>query len=116
MTSQEAFRQDRRGPRTARRRVVSRRGELLLYRSRTPLPETSSATLTLERPVVIVHGGREFSATPEMAECFLARARRVLDAGEAHMVALLHADGLDLLFVAENIPFSVGNTFTHQPR
>ncbi len=50
-----------------------------------------------------------------MAQCFLAKARRVLEAQDAELVALLHKDGLDMLFIAQNIPFSVGSMFDHQP-
>lgn len=116
MSGQEAFQHDTRPPRATRRRAGAPRGEVLLYRPRPADSEAPAQSRPRERVVMIRHGGREFAATPEMAQCFLANARRVIDAGDAQLVALLHADGLEMLFVADNIPFSVGTLFEHRPR
>lgn len=102
-------------PRVRRRTASPKRGELLQYRARSTTPDTT-ARGTRERSVVISYGGRNFFATPEMAECFLAKARRVVESNGSELVALLHRGGLDLLLIADNIPFSVGTVFEHRAK
>lgn len=57
--------------------------------------------------VCVHYGGRQFIATYEMAGIFLRRAQRLLDANESELVPLLHAGGLELLYVAPSMPFAV---------
>ncbi len=57
--------------------------------------------------VVVVYGGREFVASRAMADAFFARARRVVEAGASELVPLLHRDGVELLLVSREIPFSL---------
>lgn len=128
MSSQEALEQSGRASRMAQprtlfspvpsktnpvERVQRKRGELLQYTPRPTATVAPTAPKTREHTVVICHGGRNFIASTEMADCFLAKARRVVDAHAAELVALLHCGGLELLFIADNIPFSVGTTFEH---
>lgn len=59
--------------------------------------------------------GREFVATSEMAECFLRKARLAVESHSAELIPILHKDGLEFLFIADNIPFTVGAIFEHNP-
>jgi hypothetical protein len=65
--------------------------------------------------VDILYGGRRFVATATMANRFARQARDLIDRGEVELVALLHAEGVDLLLIADTIPFSVGTGFVHLP-
>ena len=116
MLGQEAFEERIPTWRSRRRPARERRGELLQYRPRFAQPPAVAGPETCEDTVTIFHGGRNFFATHEMAECFLAKARRVLDAHGAESVALLHEGGLELLFIADHIPFVVGTAFDHRAR
>lgn len=112
MTSQEVFGLDRGKPdrhALARPRLV-KRGERLEFRRRQITPERVE-----DRRVLICCGGREFSVTSEMAESFLRKARLTLECHTAELIPILHTEGLELLFIAENIPFTVGATFAHNP-
>lgn len=59
--------------------------------------------------VCVHYGGRQFIATYEMAGIFLRRAQRLIDAGGAELVPLVHESGLELLYVSSAVPFSVHN-------
>ena len=61
-------------------------------------------------PVCIRYGGHDFIASPEMAGIFLRRAQQLIDDGDGQLVPLPHRDGIELLYVAAEIPFSVHDT------
>ena len=89
----------------------AKRGEVLAFRALTRLssePPPTVRSATVHRPdAIITYGGREFVSTAEMADCFLARVHRVVDAGESALVPLLHAEGIDLLLICATIPLRV---------
>lgn len=111
MSSQETFGFDGREskPRRTRQFGVAKPGELLRFR-REKADSDSHA-----HEVLICCGGQEFLCTREMAECFLRKARLTIDSHDAELIPVLHRGGLELLFIAENIPFSVGTFFEHNP-
>ncbi len=99
--------------------VHPKRGELLVYR---PRPEASPADREGEgsapsapgpkavRPedyCIIRCCGREFRVRQSMARIFLRRARDIVAAGEAELVPLLHADGVDLLLITPSVPLTM---------
>ena len=92
-------------------RSGAKRGEVLAFRAlREPSPEPPSTVrlATVHRPnEIITYGGREFVSTAEMADCFLARVHRVVDAGESALVPLLHDTGVELLLISATIPLGV---------
>jgi hypothetical protein len=59
------------------------------------------------RPVCIHYGGHDFTASPQMAGIFLRQAQQLIDEGDAQLVPLLHREGIELLYVDADIPFSV---------
>lgn len=88
-----------------------KRGEVLGFRAlREPFsvqPPTVRLATVRQQDAIITHGGREFVATVEMADCFLAKVHRVVDAGESALVPLLHTEGVDLLLICATTPLSV---------
>lgn len=102
---------------------TAKRGELLIYRPRAeaetatrttdvPAPESTTAP---DKKIVVVYGGRNFVATPDMAACFLRHARRIVTSHESGLAVLLHSGGVELLFIADTIPFTVGDMWDHRP-
>jgi hypothetical protein len=67
------------------------------------------------RPVCIHYGGHDFIASPEMAGIFLRHAQQLVDDDDAQLVPLLHRDGIELLYVDAEIPFSVRDA-TDEPK
>lgn len=94
--------------------VAAKGAEVLVFRPRL---RPSFEPIAPQRPVrsvigsrratIIICGGCEFVVTAEMAGCFLARAHRVIDAGETCLVPLLHAGGVDLLLISVTTPLGV---------
>ncbi|MEO6942339.1 MAG: hypothetical protein ABI238_02560 [Terrimesophilobacter sp.] len=91
------------------------KGEVLQYRRRTRDAPPVTTTAAGQCAVRISYGGQDYLASPEMAQCFLARAQRVLSDHDAQLVALLHESGPELLLIADHIPFQVGELFQHLP-
>ena len=60
-----------------------------------------------DRPICVRYGGHRFVTTTEMAGSFLRRAQQLLDDGGAELVPLLHREGVEMLYVAAETPFSV---------
>ncbi len=112
MSSQEVFGLDRGAShrRVLRQSRVVKRGERLEFIRREITPVE-----VVEHKVSICCGGREFIATSEMAECFLRKARLTVESHSAELIPILHEGGLELLFIADHIPFSVGTVFEHNP-
>jgi len=83
----------------------------------TPCAETATRELAPRRDehVAIAYGGRHFMVTADMAERVEAQARRLIENHESELVALLHDDGVELLLIAEAIPFTVGEKFAYRP-
>ena len=67
------------------------------------------------RPVCIHYGGHDFIASPDMAGIFLRHAQQLVDDGDAQLVPLLHRDGIELLYVDAEIPFSVRDATDESP-
>ena len=111
MSSQEAFGFDRSdsGRPDMRRPETARAGNLLPFGAKM-------APVVCQQYVPICCGGREFTCSVEMAECFLRKARLTIDSHNSELIPILHAGGLELLLIAENIPFTVGAVFEHTPR
>ena len=57
--------------------------------------------------ICVHHRGRCYVTTRLHAGIFLRRVQGLADRGASELVPLLHDDGLDLLFVASNIPLQV---------
>jgi hypothetical protein len=57
--------------------------------------------------ICVHHGGHCYLITREQAGIFLRRVQNLVDRGASELVPLLHADGLDLLFIASNVPLQV---------
>lgn len=91
------------------------RSNVLQYRPRLREPKVDAAPVSKEQWVVVCYGGHEFVSTCEMAECFLGKARLAIESHSSELVPLLHAGGLELLFIAENTPFRVGSAFEYRP-
>jgi hypothetical protein len=66
-------------------------------------------------PVRISINGRNFVTTTRLAGIFLRHAQQVVDDGDAQLVPLLHRDGIELLLLAANIPFSVHDASQQPP-
>jgi hypothetical protein len=77
---------------------------------RSDATESAAFSPAKIRPVCIRYGGHDFVASPEMAGVFLRRAQQLIDDGDAQLVPLLHRDGIELLYVAAETPFSVHDT------
>ena len=93
----------------------TQRGSLLRHRARRSPAELRVLPAAKEQWVVVCYGGHEYVSTSEMAECFLGKARLALDSHVSELVPLLHKGGLELLFIAENTPFTVGSKFEYRP-
>lgn len=61
---------------------------------------------------VIHHGGRDYLATPTMAEIFHAHVRDILARGDTELVPLLHSAGVDLLLIS---PVNPRHTLRRDP-
>ena len=57
--------------------------------------------------ICVHHGGRHFVITREQSGVFLRRVQALCDAGGAELVPLLHSGGLELLYIASNVPLQV---------
>jgi hypothetical protein len=75
------------------------------------LGQLDAATPTrapLDDPGICVHhGGHCYVTTRERAGIFLRRVQALADRGENELVPLLHSEGVDLLFIASNVPLQV---------
>lgn len=98
---------------TLRTRAI-KRGEVLTFRPPAapptqPLVPRPWVRLTTgnQLATIITYGGQEFAATAAMAECFLARVRRVVDARESELVPLLHSTGIDLFLISATTPLGI---------
>lgn len=56
---------------------------------------------------VITHFGNRYVVAPEMAEIFVRRRQRLLDAGQAELVPLPHTGGVDILWIDAAVPCEV---------
>jgi hypothetical protein len=56
---------------------------------------------------IIRHGGREFSATAEMARIFYRQAQRIVASGDQELVVLRHSRGVDMVLIAGESSFSI---------
>jgi hypothetical protein len=56
---------------------------------------------------VVTHFGNRYVVAPEMAEIFMRRRQRLLDAGQAELVPLPHTGGVDILWVDATVPCEV---------
>jgi hypothetical protein len=73
-----------------------------------PPPEASPPEpLAEDTPVYVHYGGWDYIATPEMAGIFLRRAQQLIDDGESQLVPLRHLEGIELLYISADVPFSV---------
>ncbi len=96
-----------------------KRGELLLYRPRQDARASTGGGVTepgvaeprtgpqREPWTVLKCCGREFRVRESMARIFLRRSQDIIAAGGAELVPLLHADGVDLLLITPDIPFTM---------
>jgi hypothetical protein len=57
--------------------------------------------------ICVHHGGRSFVVTREHAGVFLRRVQAIADQGGSELVPLLHSTGLELLYIASNVPLQV---------
>jgi hypothetical protein len=62
---------------------------------------------TQEAGICVHHGGHCYLTTREQAAIFLRRVQKLVDHGSSELVPLLHNAGVDLLFVASNVPLQV---------
>jgi hypothetical protein len=69
--------------------------------------EAAMTTTSASPREIIVHGGRRFDCTPEMARIFLKHAREVIESGEEQLVPLLHSGGIELLLVSRATPYTL---------
>ena len=56
---------------------------------------------------VVTHFGNRYIVAPEMAEIFMRRRKGLLDAGQAELVPLPHAGGVDILWIDANVPCDI---------
>ncbi len=56
---------------------------------------------------VITHGGRDFTATAEMARIFRRQAERIVAVGDPELVVLRHSNGVDMVLITKETPYSV---------
>jgi hypothetical protein len=56
---------------------------------------------------IITHGGRNFTATAEMARIFRRQAERIVEAGDPELVVLRHSNGVDMVLITRETPYSV---------
>ncbi len=57
--------------------------------------------------ICVHHGGRCFVVTRDHASIFLRRVQSLADRGASELVPLLHSEGVELLFIASNVPLQV---------
>lgn len=69
-------------------------------RAERPNPDGNGA-------ICIHHSGRAFLASVDQAAIFLRRAQHIISHRQTELVPLLHADGVDLLFVTARTPLQV---------
>jgi hypothetical protein len=60
-----------------------------------------------EAGICVHHGGHCYLTTRTLAGIFLRRVQYLADHGAGELVPLLHDGGLDLLFIASNVPLQV---------
>ncbi len=56
---------------------------------------------------VVTHFGNRYVVAPEMAEIFMRRRRRLIEAGQAELVPLPHTGGVDILWIDATVPCEV---------
>jgi hypothetical protein len=86
------------------------KGSLRAATSRTP---DGMAGRREREQICVHHGGRALLTTCEQANVFLRRVQALVNYGRSELVPLLHADGVDLLFVAANTPLLIHDVRDH---
>ncbi len=56
---------------------------------------------------VVTHFGNRYVVAPEMAEIFMRKRQKLLDAGQAELVPLPHTGGVDILWIDETVPCEI---------
>jgi hypothetical protein len=60
-----------------------------------------------DRGICVHYGGHCYVTTRERAASFLRRVQQLTERGASELVPLLHSEGIELLFIASNVPLQV---------